>query len=69
MEARTGCIYCAGAFELDEREGPLRDCCSTNPALARGAARTVIQAIELGELKADTDTDQLVFEIDGLVSR
>ena len=25
VEIRTGCIYCAGAFEFDDREGPLRD--------------------------------------------
>ena len=25
VEIRTGCIYCAGAFEFDDREGPLRE--------------------------------------------
>ena len=25
VEIRTGCIYCAGAFEFDDRDGPLRD--------------------------------------------
>ncbi|MEO8133739.1 MAG: TetR/AcrR family transcriptional regulator [Betaproteobacteria bacterium] len=67
VEARTGCIYCAGAFELDDREGPLRDLLLDGILRWRGALRrTVIQAIELGHLKADTDPDQLVFEMDGL---
>src|SRR3954469_9386834 len=25
VEIRSGCLYCAGAFEFDDREGPLRD--------------------------------------------
>ena len=25
VETRSGCLYCAGAFEYDDREGPLRD--------------------------------------------
>ena len=67
VEIRTGCIYCAGSFELDDREGPLRDLLLDGILRWRGALqRTVIQAIELGHLKADTDPDQLVFEMDGL---
>ncbi len=36
-------------------------------ALARRPARTVLQAIETGELRADTDPAQLVSEINGLI--
>ena len=25
VDARIGCLYCAGAFEFDDRDGPLRD--------------------------------------------
>src|SRR5216110_2741580 len=25
VEIKTGCIYCAGSFEFDDRDGPLRD--------------------------------------------
>jgi len=25
VEIRQGCLYCAGAFEFDDRDGPLRD--------------------------------------------
>lgn len=67
VEIRTGCIYCAGAFEFDDREGPLRDLLLDGTMRWRAALkRTVIQAIDAGHLKADTDADQLVYELDGL---
>jgi AcrR family transcriptional regulator len=64
VEARTGCIFSAGAFELDDREGPLRDLLHSEVMRWRTALRrTVLQAIEAGHLKPDTDADQLVGEI------
>jgi AcrR family transcriptional regulator len=67
VEIRTGCLYCAGAFEFDDREGPLRDLLLDGVMRWRAALkRTVIQAIDEGHLKPDTDADQLVFEIDAL---
>lgn len=67
VEIRTGCIYCAGAFEFDDREGPLRDLLLDGTMRWRAALRrTVIQAIEEGHLKPDTDAEQLVYELDGL---
>ncbi len=67
VEIRTGCIYCAGAFEFDDREGPLRDLLLEGTLRWRAALkRTVIQALDAGHLKADTDADQLVYELDGL---
>lgn len=67
VEIRSGCIYCAGAFELDDREGPLRDLLLDGILRWRAALRrTVIQAIAAGHLQPGTDPDQLVFEIDGL---
>ena len=64
VEGRTGCIYSAGAFELDDREGPLRDMLHTEVTRWRAALRrTVLQAIEQGHLAPDTDADQLVSEI------
>ena len=67
VEIRTGCIYCAGAFEFDDREGPLRDLLLDGVMRWRSTLkRTVLQAIEAGHLRPDTDPDQLVFEIDGL---
>ena len=66
-EARTNCIYCAGAFEYDDREGPVRDRLADGVMRWRSALkRTVIQAIDAGHLKPDTDAEQLVFEMDAL---
>ena len=67
VEIRTGCLYCAGAFEYDDREGPLRELLLDGTRRWRAALkRTAIQAIEAGHLKPDTDADQLVYELDGL---
>lgn len=67
VEIRTGCLYCAGAFEFDDRQGPLRDLLLDHVMRWRSALkRTVIQAIDAGHLRPDTDADQLVFEMDGL---
>lgn len=64
VEARTGCIFSAGAFELDDREGPLRDHLHHEIQRWRAALRrTVLQAVETGELQAATDAEQLVSEI------
>ncbi len=64
VEAQSGCIFTAGAFELDDREGPLRDFLLGEVTRWRSALRrTVVQAIEAGHLKADTDPEQLVGEV------
>lgn len=64
VEAHTGCLYTSGAFELDDREGELRDLLLGEVTRWRAALRrTVLQAIEAGHLKADTDPEQLVGEI------
>ncbi|WP_332814303.1 TetR/AcrR family transcriptional regulator [Ramlibacter sp.] len=68
VDARTGCIYSAGAFELDDRQGALRDQLHGEVVRWRAALRrTVLQAVEAGHLKADTDPDQLVAELYALV--
>jgi len=67
VELRQGCIYCAGAFEYDDRPGPVRDQLLDGVRRWRAALkRTVLQAIDAGHLAADTDADQLVFEMDAL---
>ena len=64
VEVQTGCIYTAGAFELDDREGALRDLLLTEVLRWRSALRrTVLQAVEAGHLKPDTDADLLVGEL------
>jgi AcrR family transcriptional regulator len=68
VEAETGCIYSAGAFELDDREGPLREHLLGEITRWRAALRrTVLQAVEAGHLKADTDPEQLVSELNALI--
>src|SRR5512144_2443973 len=60
VEIRQGCIYCAGAFEFDDRDGPLRDALLDGIMAWRSALkRTVIQAIDAGHLRPDTDAEQL----------
>lgn len=64
VEAQQGCIFTAGAFELDDREGPLRDFLLGEVHRWRSALRrTVVQSIEAGHLKADTDPEQIVGEV------
>ncbi|MDQ0036606.1 AcrR family transcriptional regulator [Variovorax boronicumulans] len=68
VEAQTGCLYVAGAFEFDDREGELRDVLLGEITRWRAALRrTVTLAIEAGELKADTEPAQLVSEINGIM--
>ncbi len=62
--ARGGCLYTAGAFEFDDVPGPLRDRIEEGVVRWRGSLRkTVLQAVEAGHLRPDTEPEQLVFEI------
>ncbi len=68
VDAKTGCIYSAGAFELDDRHGPLRDALHDEVTRWRGALRrTVLLAVEAGHLKPDTDPEQVVSEMNALI--
>lgn len=68
VENHTGCIYVAGAFELDDREGALREQLLKGVLGWRAALRRVItQAIDSGELQDDTDPDDLVAAIYGMM--
>lgn len=67
VEVHTGCLYTAGAFELDDRDGELREQLLSEVTRWRAALRrTVLQAVEAGHLKPDTDPEQLVGELSGL---
>lgn len=64
VEAKEGCLYTAGAFELDDRDGALREHLLDEVTRWRAALRrTVLQAVEAGHLLPDTDPEQLVSEI------
>ncbi len=68
VENHTGCLYVAGAFEFDDREGPLRDLLLRGVIGWRGALRrAIVQAIELGHIDDTIDPDQFVAEIYGLM--
>jgi AcrR family transcriptional regulator len=64
VEAKRSCIFAAGAFELDDREGDLRDLLHSEVLRWRVALRrTVQQAIDAGHLPAHTAPEQLAGEI------
>jgi AcrR family transcriptional regulator len=67
-EATEGCIWISGATEYDARPGPVRE---TLVAMVRSwqaeLSRAIQLAIQEGHLRANTDPEQLVFEIYGVV--
>jgi AcrR family transcriptional regulator len=68
VDSETGCIFSAGAFEFDDREGPLRDVLHLEVTRWRAALRrTVTQAMEEGHIKTSSDPEQLVGEIYALI--
>jgi AcrR family transcriptional regulator len=68
VEAHSGCIFSAGAFEFDDREGPVRDQLHSEVTRWRAALRrSVLQSIDQGHLKAGTDPEQVVGEMYALI--
>lgn len=68
VEIASGCIYISGAVEYDDRPGPIREALVTMVGAWQGALlRATQQAIECGHLKAETDAQQLVYEMYGLI--
>jgi AcrR family transcriptional regulator len=68
VEIASGCIYISGAVEYDDRPGPIREELVSMVQAWQGALlRCVQQAIEVGDLKADTDAEQMVYEMYGLI--
>lgn len=62
-----GCVINAAAVEFDDQPGPLRDEVKhALLALRRTLADTVAKAVAVGELRADTDVEQFVFELNGI---
>lgn len=67
---RGSCLYTAGAFEFDDipMPHPLRERIEAGVLRWRATLRkTVLQAMEAGHLRPDTEPEQLVFEIYSLV--
>ena len=62
-----GCVMVAAAYEFDDQPGALKDLVAQSlRELRKTIARSVRQAVEQGHLDADTDADQLAFEIFGV---
>ncbi|HEU4850803.1 MAG TPA: TetR/AcrR family transcriptional regulator [Telluria sp.] len=68
VEIASGCIYISGAVEYDDRPGPIREqLVSMVRAWQSAMLRAVQQSIDVGDLKPETDAQQLVFEMYGLI--
>ncbi|MEB2348861.1 MAG: TetR/AcrR family transcriptional regulator [Comamonadaceae bacterium] len=68
MELDSGCIYISGAVEFDDRPGPVRDALAESVRIWLAAMRrAIVQCKEFGQLRADTDEDQMLFGIHGLI--
>lgn len=62
-----GCLYLAAVSEFDDRPGPIRDRLIEFEIRWRNElARAIQYAVDAGELRADTDPQQLAFEVYGL---
>ncbi len=62
-----GCAVAAGMFELDDREGPVRDRLLTMEKFWRNLlAQQVARAVELNHFSAGLDVDQFVWELCGI---
>jgi AcrR family transcriptional regulator len=68
VELDSGCIYISGAVEFDDRPGPVRDALASMVRAWHAALERAIElAIEVGDLRTDTDPAQLLFEVHGLI--
>ena len=68
IEIDSGCIYISGAVEFDDRTGPVRDALASSVLTWHAAMRRAIEQCKvLGELRADTNEEQMLFEIHGLI--
>jgi AcrR family transcriptional regulator len=68
MEIDSGCIYISGAVEFDDRPGPVRDALESMVRSWHDALEKAISlGIEAGHLRADTDPQQMLFDVHGLI--
>jgi AcrR family transcriptional regulator len=68
VELDSGCIYISGAVEFDDRPGPVRDALASSVNTWLKAMRRAVEtAVKEGHLSADTDADQMAFEIHALI--
>lgn len=68
VELDSGCLYISGAVEFDDRPGPVRDALVHSVSAWHSALkRAIVQAKQEGQLSADADEDQMLFEVHGLI--
>ncbi len=68
VEIDSGCIYISGAVEFDDRPGPVRDALVTMVRTWQLALeRAIHAAVAEGHLRPDTDAQQVLFELHGLI--
>ena len=68
IELDAGCIYISGAVEFDDRPGPVRDALvGMVQTWHQALERAICIAIDEGHLRSDTDPQQMLFEIHGLI--
>jgi AcrR family transcriptional regulator len=64
----NSCLYVAGSFEFDDVAGPLRERLQEGVVRMRTALRrTILQAMDEGHLRTDTDPAQLIFEVYSII--
>jgi len=68
IEAALGCIWISSASEYDDRPGAVRDeLVSMVQGWQQEISRAVGQSIEAGHLRPDTDVDDVVFGLYGVI--
>lgn len=66
--SEPGCLWISGAAEYDDRPGAVRDELVAMIRSWKGALSRAIQlAIDTGELRADTDVSEMIFDIYGVI--
>ncbi len=68
VEVDAGCLYISGAVEFDDRPGAVREALVDMVRAWHAALRKAIDlACEVGDLRADADVEQVLFELHGLI--
>ena len=68
VEIDSGCLYISGAVEFDDRPGPVRDALVAMVLSWQDALeRAIAMAMDEGHLRADTEAEQMLFEVHGLI--
>jgi len=63
-----GCIMISAANEYDDRPGPIRDAVIANQHRGNAITQKAVRlAVQEGHLRADTDPDQIAFEMLGIM--